>query len=338
MMSGRLAICIAMLYVSTAFSADELETRGIQQLPGLLPALTNVRAGVTYEFDLQTEKFDILIPSGYTGSRPFGLVVFISPSDTATVPEGWDRILKKKNMIFIAPQEVGNRQLTRRRAGLAIMAAEKMKDLMNIDSDRVFVAGFSGGARVACMTALYHPDVFSGCIAICGAEFYEKVDKDAATREDDYGYFELEGGLSDASKASMRFALITGSKDFRYGNIIDLYKGGFQKHGVTVKLLDVRGMGHEMPSQKTLSEALEFVDQPSGSKTSVRKTKAVTLSAGAMVMRTWTSRSGLTLDAKLTKVVGSQISLEKADGATSVVRLSQVSRKDREFVKKAVAR
>jgi len=55
----------------------------------------------------------------------------------------------------------------------------------------------------------------------------------------------------------VRFALITGSNDFRYGNILDIYHGGFARFGFRAKLFDVPRMGHTTADAATLEAALD---------------------------------------------------------------------------------
>ena len=97
---------------------------------------------------------------------------------------------------------------------------------------------------MACYVAFLRPTMFSGVVAICGAEYCRQVPRVEATRNDPYGYFPLEQRRADEAKQKVRFVLVTGAEDFRYGNILDLYKGGFRKDGYEVRLLDVPGMEH----------------------------------------------------------------------------------------------
>ena len=55
---------------------------------------------------------------------------------------------------------------------------------------------------------------------------------------------------------------ITGSKDFRHGNLLDIFHGGYEKGGYAAKLIDVAGMEHAVCKEKELSEALMFIDSP----------------------------------------------------------------------------
>lgn len=337
-----LVLAMTCAWAAGVYGAPSLSARiksGIQQLPGGFPEVANKRTGVAYDLSLSSETFYIEVPHTYTGGNSFGLVVFMSTSDECNIPSDWKTTLAKEKLIYISPQNAGNNQPTSRRCGLAVAAAAKMAELANIDKNRVFVSGFSGGARIACMTAFYHPDMFSGCLAICGAQFFEHVEKKHATKNDDYGYFSLQGGLPEAAKARLRFALITGAADFRRGNILDLCYGGFQKQGLATKLFDVRGMGHELCSQNTLNEALAFVDQQRSPADDARGlTEGKTVSANSQDKRTWTSLSGATQEAELTKVVGSLVYLKRQDGSTITIQLSSLSPADREFVHKALGK
>jgi hypothetical protein len=54
---------------------------------------------------------------------------------------------------------------------------------------------------------------------------------------------------------------ITGKGDFRYGNILDIYQGGFVKNQFRARLIDVPGMGHQLCSPGALQEAIRFLDE-----------------------------------------------------------------------------
>ena len=254
----RALLLAAALAVSA--SAGPLKT-GVQPLPGPLPALGEADSAIALDFDLSREMYFLAVPRGYSPYQPYGLLVFVSPVDEClAVPPGWDGVLQQKKLIFVAPQNADNPQPVSRRVGLALVAAARLPQMATIDTNRVFVAGFSGGARVACHAAFLRPNLVSGVLAICGADFCRKVERVKATRTDDYGWFPVDDARAAAAKARVRFALVTGPGDFRYGNILDIYSGGFQKDVYSVKLLDVPGMGHEVCSAKALGEGLAFLD------------------------------------------------------------------------------
>lgn len=257
-----IAFLLFCLAIQVKAAGQTMLKTGIQNLPGALPVAAEKDSSIKMAFDLSKEKFYISVPKNYTGSQPFGILVYISPSDdSSALPPGWANVLQEKKLIFIAPQNVGNNQAVSRRAGLAVVAASKLPEIIKIDTNRVYVAGFSGGARMASYASFLRPDLFAGVLAVCGVDFPREVPRVQATKDDKYGFFSLDDKQADEAKAKVKFVLVTGSKDFRYGNILDIYKGGFQKDGYSVKLIDVPGMEHTLCSQKVLTEAFAFLDK-----------------------------------------------------------------------------
>ncbi|MEI6491758.1 MAG: hypothetical protein WCO94_04345 [Verrucomicrobiota bacterium] len=236
---------------------------GLQSLKGPAPQIESKDPNITYDFNLDGEKFFVRFPTGYNGVLPSGLLVFLSPADEfVDLPPGWAGVLDKNKLIFVAPQSVGNKQPTGRRAGIAVVAARKLQEIAKIDPKRIYVGGFSGGARIAAYTAFAHPELFRGVLDICGSEFPGKVEKVKATEKDEYGSFVLDEARIESARQQVKFTIVTGAKDFRYGNLLDIYRGGYEKNGYAAKLIDVPGMGHAICSDKQLAEALTFLDSP----------------------------------------------------------------------------
>jgi hypothetical protein len=84
---------------------------------------------------------------------------------------------------------------------------------------------------MAGMLGFCQADVFHGTIQNCGADFYTPVPNQAATStkdtaENPYGLFDATADEITGARG-VHFALITGSRDFRHGNILDIFNGGF---------------------------------------------------------------------------------------------------------------
>ena len=219
---------------------------------------------IAYNLVPANERFFVYVPSGYTGAEAYGLIVFTYADPSARVPAGWQSVLDQRKYIFVAAQNAGNDQPHGRRLGLAVMAALKMMKIYHINPERVYAAGFSGGARMSGLLGFYQSDIFRGTIQNCGADFYKSVPTvDATSQLDTAGH---PYGLLDASDADVhgakgvRFVLITGTNDFRRGNILDIFRGGFEQEGFQAKLLDVPGMEHDICDGETLSRALDFLE------------------------------------------------------------------------------
>ncbi|MBN9420495.1 MAG: hypothetical protein J0I12_33935 [Candidatus Eremiobacteraeota bacterium] len=231
--------------------------------PGRPPS---VSGSIDYRLQYDKEKFFVYRPSTYTNSETWGLIVYISPGDNCQgVPAGWDGVLKANKLLFIAPQGAGNGCEMRRRLGLGVMAALEMTQTHKIDPERIYAAGLSGGARTAGQLGFHQSDLFRGTIQNCGADFYKPVPVVKANNFTDsngnrnYGVFKAGTREIDIARRNGKFVFITGPGDFRYGNINDIYEGGYKPDGFTCKLIDVPGMGHEDCKPSALQQALDFL-------------------------------------------------------------------------------
>jgi Esterase PHB depolymerase len=232
---------------------------------GVTLAPTRRDPHVSYGFDPNVERFFVHVPEDYTGETAYGLIVFTdADSDSRQLPEGWQAVLDQRKFLYIAAQAAGNDQYSNRRLGLAVLGALEMMKHYRVDPSRVYAAGFSGGARMAGLLGFYQADLFHGTIQNCGADFYKPVPTQAATSTVDtagnpYGLFDATADEITSAR-SVRFALITGSRDFRHGNILDIFNGGFAAEGFKAKLFDVPGMPHDTADAQTLSAAIDFIE------------------------------------------------------------------------------
>jgi hypothetical protein len=221
---------------------------------------------INYDLDPSRESFFTHIPKSYNGEVPYGLVVFVNADDAMeSVPLGWESVLEQRKLLYVAPQKAGNDQPMQRRYGMAVLAAMKIMEQYRIDPRRVYVSGFSGGARVAGQLGFLQSDLFRGTIQNCGADFYEAVPEIAPRPTNRpsgaYGICAFAPEEIERAKQNVRFVLITGPKDFRHGDILDIYDGGYAKAGFQTRLIDDPGMGHAMASKAVLNQALDYLDQ-----------------------------------------------------------------------------
>jgi hypothetical protein len=222
-------------------------------------------SNVDYGLDTNAETFFVHVPYTYTIASDYGLVVYIHPGDQiSSEPDGWPDVLDHRRLLFIAPLNAGNEQAATRRLGLAVLAAEGMMQRYRINPKRVYASGWSGGGRIAGMLGFFQADVFHATIQSCGADFYTSVPHVSAnaqwgTDAAPYGLFTATQSEIDQAR-HVRFTLITGINDFRHGNILDLYNGGFAKFGFQAKLFDIPGMGHDTANAATLGAALDYIE------------------------------------------------------------------------------
>jgi predicted esterase len=258
-LAGLLLPVCAEARVAKGQTGNFIATFGGDQLvPGRLDP------HVDYDINPDTARFFIHVPTDYNSAGQYGLIVWTDAAESINrVPAGWARVLDSRQFLFIAAENAGNNHYNKRRLGLAVMAALEMTERYRIDGYRIYAAGYSGGARISGMLGFYQPDVFDGTIQNCGADFYKKVPTVNATNwisttGQPYGVLRATQG-EIARARQVRFVLITGSNDFRHGNMLDIYNGGFAREGFHAKLFDVPGMGHDVAGPSILSEALDFL-------------------------------------------------------------------------------
>lgn len=224
-------------------------------------------AHVSYSLNPAAEEFFVHVPGDYHGDAAYGLIVFTDAADDSRgLPQGWQEVLDRRRYLYVAPQKAGNGQYINRRLGLAVLAVRwRCKSITKLIPRASMLLAISGGARMSGLLGFYQADIFTGTIQNCGADFYQPVPMVAATSSLDtagkpYGIFDATAGEIAAARR-VRFVLITGSGDFRRGNIVDIFNGGFAKHDFQAKLFDVPGMGHDTADGQTLSEALDFLEK-----------------------------------------------------------------------------
>ena len=216
-------------------------------------------------YDLGDETFEVFVPEGYEEGAGFGLLVWVSPTPFGGVetPEV-QAALGGAKLIWIGANGGGNGRPTWDRTGLALDAARKMAALYDLDPERIYAAGYSGGGRVAGGLALHFPEVFRGAFTVYGVSWFEPVpvpDKPGAHWPASFAA-PPEASLPGLRKES-RFVLLTGGRDFNKPQTRAVRRAmeaaGFE--GVTY--LEVPGASHyELPDGEWWSRAFAALDDP----------------------------------------------------------------------------
>jgi predicted esterase len=124
--------------------------------------------------------------------------------------------------------------------GLALVQRD-----FRIDAKRIYIAGMSGGGRVASQAITRFPQLFSGALYIVGVDFW--TEREQALIPD---------------IISKRYVFLTGSKDFNRRETRRVYEKYRSAGAQTVLLMDLPGYGHENPNATQLDHALQFLDGP----------------------------------------------------------------------------
>jgi hypothetical protein len=218
-----------------------------------------------HHYAIQDESFEVYVPDTYDPNTPFGLLVWISANPDGGIEryQGIKELMDKHRLIWIGANRCGNEaDVSQRRIPLALDAADNMRTLYAIDPDRVYVAGLSGGGRVASITALHHSDVYAGGIFIIGANYWERM---SIPGQNGYWKANTTKPLHEyllRAKESGRYVLLTGDTDENRLQMHTYYEKGFKKYLDHVLYMQIPGMGHQIPPPDAWDQALIFLDTP----------------------------------------------------------------------------
>ncbi len=246
----RQSFCVLFslaLYACAASSADP-ELR--QQLLELRSTVSEVaeagsQAALLEEFEPNDElAWTVFVPKTRSSGAAPGVLVYISPSNDSGIPANWLPVLEDGNLLAISPNRAGNRVNTTKRIALALSGLLQLSNHHEIDPARIYLSGFSGGARVSGLAIALYPSLFSGAIYIGGAEMWP-------------GDEALEIAEQLRTK---KFVFLTGNRDFNLEmarRVWSRYRAAGLKDS---KLEVVRHLGHELPNGAVLAKAIEYLD------------------------------------------------------------------------------
>lgn len=215
-----------------------------------------------WDYDLAAESFGLYVPPAYDPEgEPYGVVVWVSPVDDGGIPAELRPVFDQRRLIWIGPNNAGNQRHLYPRAGLALDAALNVDRFYSIDPDRIFISGLSGGGRMSAMQAVAYPDVFAGGFSIIGVTTYLSISVGPGSGQLVPQFPTPSPYLLERAK-QQPFVVMTGSGDFNREEC-QLTAAAYEHDGFTdLHLLDIDGMGHEMPSAEHFARGLDLLLGP----------------------------------------------------------------------------
>jgi predicted peptidase len=138
--------------------------------------------------------YSLYIPDRYSPNRGgYPMVLFCSSNSVDQGWGYWHTIIETLGVIYAAPLNAGNNVPATRRIEMVALTLADVRKRVNIDPNRTYCSGFSGGGKVASEVAFSFAPYFGGVIPVSGSEVVEPL---------------------DASQARLSVAIITGSADF----------------------------------------------------------------------------------------------------------------------------
>lgn len=189
--------------------------------------------------DLAAESYDVFVPPSYASrvdGETWGLFVWIAPMERGGFrQQAIEELLAERRLIWVGANGAGNPRSYWQRVALALHAVENASALWDIDPDRVFVGGYSGGGRVSSMAAWLWPEVFRGAVFWMGVDHFEPVAVPYAPGK----LFPAAFPKPNRAKRRLvsersRFAFVTGDRDFNRSSTRAVFRAveelGFEGH------------------------------------------------------------------------------------------------------------
>jgi hypothetical protein len=186
--------------------------------------------------------WQLYVPPSYDPSKPAGLLVYVSPTPSGEIPRGWSSVLDSRNVIWIGTDRAGNSELVARRILFAMLAPTVARQHYEIDAERIYITGLSGGGKTASMVATDQAQMFRGAIYNCGVEFWDtEPERIELIRQNHYVF-------------------VTGTYDQALEPTKKAYRG-YRKAGVeNSRLMVIRHKTHRNPDSYEFEESLLYLD------------------------------------------------------------------------------
>ncbi|MFC1669816.1 ankyrin repeat domain-containing protein [Spirochaetota bacterium] len=181
------------------------------------------------------QSVDIYVPTNYTGDKKFGLLVFMANGKPGS---SYRKFLDKHNIIWAGFNAYSASRRGVDQGYLAIAAAYHLQKKYNIDSNRVYVGGFSWGGLISANLLGYYPFLFKGMIS-------------------------MARGIKPSSSFAKRLPIVmtTGDLDSNLAANYMAYRLMMLNGYKHIKYIQEPGKGHTILSGLNFEKAILFLDK-----------------------------------------------------------------------------
>ena len=206
-----------------------------------------------------TTELLIRLPKGWTSTERCGVLIWVEAAPESDLKRPMDSTADALRLIIVGARRTGNEVLVAERFQFALDGVQSVMEQFFCDQSRVYISGISGGGRIASQLWACFPDVFTGAVPVVGLDGYEPVP--AGGGKIHAPHFAKPGPAIMKLLKHSRLAVITGEQDFNYTEIQGFIRS-YTRDGLPVRLVDVKGMGHEFPDAAKFEETMRWVDEP----------------------------------------------------------------------------
>src|SRR5262249_46324103 len=186
---------------------------------------------------------ELFVPPGYNLRKPSPLVVFVSAGDSPQGWKAWEKVCRRRGIIFAGAYNAGNTTPIKKRARITLDVLDDVRRRLYTDPDRTYLSGISGGAGHACNIAFALPELFGGVVPVCA------------------GYdLRPEPWLRQRVAERLSVALVTGTTDFNRPEVERLRLPVLRAYGVRSRLWVFPRMGHTLPEPTQLDPVVGWLE------------------------------------------------------------------------------
>ncbi|MFP6762062.1 MAG: hypothetical protein VB858_00545 [Planctomycetaceae bacterium] len=205
---------------------------------------SEVPAGWLSGYDSQQQTYELSVPPAVAARKQLSLIVFIPPSARSNISRHWGTVCRKRGVLLAGVHAAGNSVDMPGRVRIVMDVLDDIRRRFPVDPDRTYLAGFSGGGRVACSIAFALPEYFGGVIPVCAG-----------------GSLRPESWLRQRVIERLSIAQLTGEKDFNRGECERLHQTEMDEIGVRCRTWVTPGLGHGIPDGNVLQAALGWLEE-----------------------------------------------------------------------------
>lgn len=211
----------------------------------------------------QETTWQVSVPESYVPGDPHGVLVFVNAGGSGQVHPSIHPELGPRKLIAIGANHAGNPQDPAFRHAAAVHAVQLVRDRYDLDEDRVYIHGLSGGGRITSRVIFIHGHVFDGAVCIIGVDPYLQIPADQGPNTVYRGFWRNANRKRlEHVRRSNRIVLLTGQRDTNRHGTLQVFNA-YEKQGFAhLSYLEEPGLGHTWPSGRFLAQALDLLDAP----------------------------------------------------------------------------
>ena len=183
-----------------------------------------------------SNNFSLYLPKNYTTKKKYPVVFALDPHATGKIPvNNYKKIAEKYNYILVGSNTSENGKSWEESNQIVTTLISDIKNRLSVNTSRMYLLGFSGGARIANAVTLTNGEIEA--VICCGAV--------------------SPAANSNTPRNNYSLVCISGTADFNYTEIAKYEK----IEGIKIKHTFIKFDGkHEWPPLNTMEDAFWFLE------------------------------------------------------------------------------